>query len=275
MNNPPGSGLNLGKPQFKLGEKKTLYSELSELYFLPPRDSTGVTKYYLDQVKQGRVFRVDLKEMNRFLAELRPSQFKRSLYTCKFEAYTKIDKLLIEREVPRLGFEEGQVPDGTWLYKVARYLDRVNLCGLFQMGLHPVGEGQTNTERVHKAQRQAEKVLLIDTNLGKRPELKSCLEDLQQTHKRFISRQAELANITFYAELLQKQVERDRQSVETQLANSSLVVYQAGKRVSVEEALQTMDKEKQEVHDTLRLIYATDCVLDRSQGMGNIASKFI
>lgn len=259
----------------KLGDKKILYSALADQYFLPPRDSRGVNKTYLDKVNADTVFRVEILTINRFLAELRPSQLKRSVYTCKFEAYAKVDKLLTETEVPLLGFEEGHVPDGTWLYKVARYLDQANLCGLFQVALRPVGDGQTNTDKMYKAQRQAEKVLLIDTTLGKRQEISSCIEDLQQTHKRLISRQAELAYTQVYAGLLEQQVKRDRLSVEQQLASTSLVVYQAGKRVSVEEALQTTDKEKQEVYSTLKLIYTTDCVLDRSKDMGNIASKFL
>ena len=259
----------------KLGDKKILYSTLTDQYFLPPRDSRGVNKAYLDKVKAGTVFRVGILTIKRFLAELRPSQLKRSVYTCKFEAYSKIDRLLKERNIPGLGFEEGHIPDGTWLYQIARYLDKANLCGLFQMPLEPVGEGDTDTERVYKAKRQAERVLLIDTNLGKRPGIKTCLDDLQQTHKRLISRQAELASITVYAGLLQEQVERDQQNVERQLACTSLVVYQAGKKVSVEEALQTIDTQKQEVQNTLRLIYATDCVLDRSEEIGRIASKFV
>jgi hypothetical protein len=262
------------KLDHKLGEKKTLYSVLADEYFLPPRESRGVTKAYLDKVKDGMVFKVETLTLNRFLAELRPSHLKRSVYTCKFEAYSKIDKLLVEREALRLGFEEGQIPDGTWLYKVARYLDQANLCGLFEVALHPAGEGQTDSEWLYRAQRQAEKVLLTETGLGKRPEIKTCLTDLQQTYKRLISRQAELANLTIYGKLLEKQVETDRESMERQLASTSLVVYQAGKKVSVEEALQSRDDEKQGVHDTLRLVYATDCILDRSQAMGKIAGRF-
>ena len=79
MNNLENPRSRSGNSKFKLGEKKTFYTQLSELYFLPPRDSTGVTQHYLDKVKQGSVFRVELKEINRFLAELIPRQLKRSL----------------------------------------------------------------------------------------------------------------------------------------------------------------------------------------------------
>lgn len=274
MNSPLDSRSRPGESQSQRGEKKTLYSQLSELYFLPPRDSTGVSKKYLDQVKKGRVFRVELKKMKRFLAELTPSQLKRSLYTCKFEAYSKIDKLLVEREMLGLGFEEGHVPDGAWLYNVARYLDRENLCGLFRVSLCEAGDGPTNTEKLYKAQRHAEKVLLADSGLGKRPEIKTNLDDLQQAHKRLVSRQAEQGNLAIYMMVIERQVDKDKESVERLLASSSLVVYQTGKRVSVDEALQTKDHEKQQVHDALRLIYATDCVLDRSEAMGRIASRF-
>jgi hypothetical protein len=274
MNSPLDSRLRPGESHSKRGEKRTLHSQLSELYFLPPRDSTGVSKRYLDQVKMGRFFRVELKEMNRFLAELTPSQLKKSVYTCKFEAYSKINNLLTEREMPQLGFEEGHVPDGTWLYKVARYLDRANLCGLFRVSICSVEDGPTNTEKLYQARRHAEKVLLTDSGLGKRLEIKATLDDLQQAYKRLVSRQAEQKNLATYMMLLEKQVEKDKGSVERLLASSSLIVYQTGKEVSVEEALQTRDPEKQQVHDALRLIYATDCVLDRSEAMGTIASRF-
>jgi hypothetical protein len=258
----------------KLGEKKTLYSQLADLYFLPPRESKGVTKAYLDKVKAGTVFRVETLTLKRFLAELRPSQLKKSVYTCKFEAYSKIDTLLTEREMPRLGYEEAIVPDGTWLYSMARYLDRANVCGLFEVSLQPVGDGNTNTERLYRAQRQAEKMLLTDSGIGKRPELRESLDDLKQTHKRLISRQAELANITIYARALKQQVEKDKESVERGLTTTSLVVFQLGNNLSAEEALQRNGKDKQLIHETLRLVHATDCVLDRSEVMGAIASRF-
>ena len=274
MNNPEDPRFSSGNLQFKLGEKKTLYTQLSELYFLPPRDSTGVTKDYLDKVKQGKIFRVELKVINRFLVELKPSQLKRSLYTCKFEAYFKVDKLLTERGDLQLGFEEGKVPDGTWLYKVARFVDRSNVCGLFMASLEDV-IGNSDSETLYKAQRQAEKALVGDTGLGKRSEIKTCISDLVQSQKRSISRQAELTNLTIYIRQLNEQVEKDKQTVERQLANTALVVYQAGRGMTTEEALQARDEEKKRVHETLRLVYATDCVMNREKWVGQLAGEFL
>jgi hypothetical protein len=262
------------KLEHKLGEKKILYSQLSDQYFLPPRDSRGVTKTYLDKVKVGTVFRVETLTLKRFHAELRPSQLKRSLYTCKFEAYSKINTILVERGAPDLGFEEAHMPDGTWLYKIARYLDQTNLCGLFEIALHPVGDGQTATERLYRAQKRAEKAMLTDNGLGKREDIKASLDDLQQTYKRLISRQAELANLTTYMRVLKQQVSRDNENLEKQLARTALVVYQVGNDLSAEEALQNNGQDKQLIYDTLRFIQATDCVLDRSETTGTMASKY-
>jgi len=260
---------------FQRGDKKILYSQLSELYFLPPRDSTGVTKDYLDKVKAGTVFRVGLLELNKFLAELRPSQLKRALHTCKFEAYVKIDRLLAERRCPRLGFEEGQVPDGTWLYKVARYFDRANFCGLFNMPLvPPEREGQTNTDRLYHAQREAERCLLVDTGLGKRAEIKTCIEALQQVRKRLISRQAEHANLVVHVGVLEGHIQEDKQTSLRLLASTSVLVYQVGKRVTLDEAMAANDEEKKGVEEALRLVYCTDCVLDRGDEVGRLADQF-
>ena len=114
-----------------------------------------------------------------------------------------------------------------------------------------------------------------DTGLGKRSDINSCISDLAQSQKRFISRQAELANLSIYIRQLNEQIEKDKQNVELQLANTALVVYQAGRGVTTEEALGTGDEEKKRVHDTLRLVYATDCVTNREELVGQLAGQYL
>ena len=50
--------------------------------------------------------------LNKFLAELKPNQVRKPLFTCKFEAYSKLDRLLRDLGKPGLGFDTGLVPDG-------------------------------------------------------------------------------------------------------------------------------------------------------------------
>lgn len=261
-------------PTHRHGDKKKLYKTLADRYFLPPRDSTGVTLRYLERVEHGTVFRVSLLTLKRFLAELTTSQLKTSVYTCKFEAYDKLNRLLAERGQPTLGFEDGLVPDGKWLFRVARYVDRADVCGLFEVALGPVGEGDTNTEKLYRAQNRAKKELLEDTGLGKRREISPYMDSLRLAHKRLISYQAEQANLLTYSQKLEKRVAEARQSVERVLGTASLAVYQVGKGVSPEEALETRDPQKASVLEVLRFVMATDCVLDRSDSVATVALRY-
>lgn len=260
--------------QFKLGDKKRLYSELAEKYFLPPRDSYGVTKKYLDKVSAGTVWRVELITMKRFMAEMRPSQMKRAVYTCKFETYIKIERVLMEKGEKSLGYETGLIPDGEWLYKVARYVDRSNVCGLFMMSLEGEGEGRSDSERVYRAQKRAEKMLMDDTGIGKREGVRSSVESLVQCCKRVVSREAEVANITLYLEVLERQLKNDRRVMENQLAGTALQMYQEGRGVSAEEALGKVDEEKKRVCDTVRFVYATDRVMCRDEWIKEMMRQF-
>jgi len=56
-----------------------------------PRDSYGLILQYLKKVQTGSVFRVETAVVHRFLADLRASELRRAVYTCKFEAYDKIE----------------------------------------------------------------------------------------------------------------------------------------------------------------------------------------
>lgn len=272
--NPPA---NLAIPIYRLGDKKKMYKSLAEQYFLPPRDSYGLTLQYLQKVQTGSVFRVETAVLHRFLAELKASELKRAVYTCKFEAYDKIDRLLRERDEPGLGFDSGLLPNGSWLYRVARYLDPSNVCGLFEVALQAEGnegDAKTDSERLQRAQRRAEKEVIGDTGLGKRPEIKSCLAELAQSHKRLVSLHAEHANHLSYGAVLEKRVREARAAVERELGISTVLVYQAGKGVSAEEASLSGDEKKREVHQILSFVYATDCVLDRSDEVGSMAKRF-
>ena len=263
---------NQAKPQ--LGEKRKLYSRLAEEHCLPPINSYGVTKRYLDKVQAGEVFRVGAIDMNRFLAELRPSQLKRTVYTCKFEAYSKIDRLLVERGEKSLGFESGLIPDGSWLYRVARYIDRSNVCGVFEAALEDHPSGQTDTERVYRAQLRANKLLLEDTGLGKRRSIRDSVLSLMQCHKKVVSRQAEVANLQAYLSKLETQLKEDRLEMKTKLASTALQVFTEGESLCSEEALQREDEEKKRVYETVRFAYATDPVMVRDEWLRGVVDQF-
>ncbi len=150
---------------------------------------------------------------------------------------------------PSLGFEKGLVPDGAWLYKVARFVDRCNVCGLFEKALEEVPTTDVNSYKVELAKRAAEKDVIISTGVDKAKGVQIALQQLVESQKRLVSRKAELDNITIYGHLLEKNVEEDKSEVNRRLTNVVLQIYAEGKKVAIEEALNTDDPKKKELFD--------------------------
>ena len=85
----PNPHPNLAIPIYRPGDKKKMQKSLAEQYFLPPRDSYGLTLQFLKRVRTGSVFRVETAVLLRFLADLRPSELRRAVCTFMFEAYDR------------------------------------------------------------------------------------------------------------------------------------------------------------------------------------------
>ena len=66
--------------------KKTLYIQLANKYFLPPKDGNGVSRKYLEKVQEGSVFRVNIIELNMFLAGLTAKQLLKNPFICRWQA---------------------------------------------------------------------------------------------------------------------------------------------------------------------------------------------
>ena len=229
--------------------KKTLYSRISETYFLPSLQSTGLNRKYLEKVQEGTVFRVETMELNRFLAELKPKQLRKAPFTCKSQAYSKMNRLLQEMGKPGLSFEEGQLPDGEWLYRVARFIDPWNVCGIFTVALKTIPNIEVDSFKVELGKRAIEHDLLISSGLDEVQEVRTAINQLLSSHKRFVNRKAELDNLSIYGRQLTRQVEEDKREMERQLTNATLVVYCAGENVSGGEALAKTDSKKQEIYE--------------------------
>ena len=239
---------NYEKPATNTITKKAMYSRLSETYYLPPLLSTGVNKKYLGKVQEGNVFRVEIIVLNKFLAELKPNQVRKSLFTCKFQAYSKVDRLLREIGKPGLGFDKGLVPDGEWLYKVARFIDPWNVCLLFKAFLQPVPKTNIDSFMIELAKRGIENDLLISSGLDEDKEVREAIRELELSHHRFASRKAELDNMVIYGRQLTKQVEEDKSEMMMKLTSTTLLVYCRGERVSGEVAMSRVDPKEQELY---------------------------
>jgi hypothetical protein len=248
----PGSmiGINAkqSKPKLTSVPKKTQYAILADTYFLPPVRSTGLSKKYLDKVEQGSVFRVQNSEIQMFLAGLKPSHMTRAAFTSKSVAYSKIDRLLRECGEPGLGFEEGLLPDGDWLYKVARFVDRANLAELFTTALPVPKPLDCDSAKIEACKRAVEQDLLIDSRLDDLECVQEVVAALQASQQRFMSRKIELEYLMVYGKQLTSQVEEDKREMEQRLVEATMTVYCAGEGKRPGEVLQEDSSKLQEVH---------------------------
>lgn len=112
-------------------QKNELYELVAKDYFLPPSNSRGVSREYLLKVRDGTVFRITNKEWKHFEFTLNKSQFRKGAMICNAMLMRKLNQLLKSRAMPQMGFNEYNIPEQNWLYKVARYIDQTNLLEFF------------------------------------------------------------------------------------------------------------------------------------------------
>jgi len=254
--------------------KKKIYDRLQDQFYLPPRDTRGVTHAYLTQVDRRQVFVVGRQEMARFLADLQPSQLKRNPHCCKFEAFYKLRALLQERGLPGLGFDDDQIPDGSWLYSMLRFVDQENLSGVFVKRLKEVTETERNSERLFLLQVKVGRELLEVNELGKRQAVQDSLEELWLAKRKVTGRLAEVGAVSKYLQKLERESREARQDLLEALEAATNVVYQAATDKSPDEAWREQGQEKQRVHDALELAYMVECVLRRDDEVGKLVSNF-
>ena len=149
---------------------------------------------------------------------------------------------------PGLGFDQGLVPDGEWLYKVARFIDPWNVFLLFKAYLQPVPKTHVDSFKIELAKRDIENDLFISSGLDDNKEVRATIREFELSHNRFGSRKAELDNLVIYGRQLTKQVEEDKKEMEMKLANTSLLVYCTGEKVSGKVAMTRADPKEQELY---------------------------
>lgn len=261
------------RPRPELSKKK-IYERLQDQFYLPPRDSHGVTHAYLAQVDRRQVFVVGRQEMGRFLADLEPSQLKRNPHCCKFEAFFKLRVLLEERGLPQLGFDDDQIPDGSWLYSMLRFVDQHNLSGVFVKRLKEVAETDRHSERLFELQVRVASQLLELNELGKRQEVKDSLEELWLAKRKATGRLAEVGAVTKYLQKLERDSKEATADMVEALHTATNVVYRAATDKTSDQAWQEHNEQKQKVHDALKLAYTVDCVLRRDNEVELLATRF-
>lgn len=227
--------------------KRTRYRRLADKYFVPPINSKGVSDDYLKKVEEGTVFRVEVVELNKFLATLTRSQLSKAAYTCKWEAYLKVNCLLQELGQPTLGFRDGIVPDGEWLYRVARFVDPWNLCCLFEEAAPLHERPDIDSYQMVTAKRALKRLLFGESGLEDRPRVCEALSELELAHKKYKSRHAELDFLMIEGRHLEALVKTARQELEAKLTQTSLMVYSEGMGISIVDSLAKGDDKKKEL----------------------------
>lgn len=197
--------------------KKPLYARLAQEYYLPPIDSTGVSLAYLDKVDSGKVLRVPLIDLNRFLAECKPNQLRRVPFVNKDVAYDKLSRLVDELGLPDLGFSPGCRPDGEWLYRVARFCDRANVCHLFEMTDGDILEGGYDSINIELAKRKIVHSLGRQLTTTNRAELTLAIRKVQDHRSRIKSQSSELERLLIHRRKLEQAIAKDKVELEKSL----------------------------------------------------------
>lgn len=202
--------------------KRALYKHLADKYYIPPRDSKGVSRLYLERVDKGACFRVELIQMKRFLAELTPSQTKRSLHSNKAEAYLKLTSILRELNLQPLGFDAQYMPDSEWLFNVLRYVDAINASGIFESELTPNSNVGCDSAVLLKAKKNAEQLEFTDTGFLKNKKNYDAIQNLAELQRRLVSRKAEVKMIMRDLESKNNNIQKDEQEINRELISIAL-----------------------------------------------------
>lgn len=125
-------------PETRNLDKRELYLMVQHRFYLPPMNSKGCNREYILKVRKGQVFSVATIDLKRFEVELTDSMLKRIGQISNALLIKKLNVLLTSRNEKPLGFDDYDSPDEvssvqkTWLYRVARYIDKGNLLEFFE-----------------------------------------------------------------------------------------------------------------------------------------------
>ena len=114
-----------------------LYDAVADIWFIPPSNSKGVTREYLLQVRRDQVYRVSRVAVKQFEVNLTADMQRRASNINNSVLIRKLNYLLSTTGRKELGFTEFDVPDQTWLYRIARYIDVSSITEFFESPATP------------------------------------------------------------------------------------------------------------------------------------------
>ena len=121
----------------KNASKNELYDMVAEHYMLPPANSKGISREYLLKVRDNQIFRVTNQDFKQFDFTLTKNHLKKIGTMNNSLLVRKLNRLLSMKGEKELGYTEFDLPEQTWLYKVARYIDPTNLLEFFETPARP------------------------------------------------------------------------------------------------------------------------------------------
>lgn len=177
-------------PETNKLSKKQLYEDTSEIWYVPPQDSKGMTRSYLIKVRHGQVFRVALSELKNFEVALTKPQQKKVGIVNNALLVRKLNMLLRSRQMPELGFDEFDLPDERWLYRVARYIDTSNLMEFFEAPVNaepPVSHQSSDITKIYYGRVFASQKFYFSEELMQNKKFFRAVQALSEKHRNLIS----------------------------------------------------------------------------------------
>jgi hypothetical protein len=173
-------------PETQKLQKNELYDLVANDFLLPPCTSKGVTREYLLNVRNGKVFRVTNHEWKTFEYKLEKKHHRKSQLVNNPILVRKLNILLKSYGQHDLGFDEYNVPEQNWLFKMARYIDRTNLLEFFE---EPVErepaptDTSSNISKIHSGRQYACEFLFDEQRKKANKKLWHSLRVLAETYR--------------------------------------------------------------------------------------------
>lgn len=134
LNEPNQQDGRLDEPEeLRLLTKSQLHKLLCTQFLLPAKECRAMTRQYLVKVHRGEVLRVDRMEILTFEAALTQEQMARIGSNNVTILVQRITLFLDQQALQPFGFLPGCYPEEGWIYRVARFLDRANVLGIFRL----------------------------------------------------------------------------------------------------------------------------------------------
>lgn len=261
--------------------KKALHFRLSNEYYIPEHTTRGVNRDYLVGVFRGDYFRVPLLEYKRFDAELTPAQKKKCPILNGIDAVSKINRLLVETNRRPLGFPDGLYPDEKWFLGIARYIDQVNVTGIF---LEPVANAppiECISTRMVRAKREAERFLMGERQLLNNPSVYNQVKEVWESQKRLVSKRMELEALVSHGRLVETKIHDEESNLNSKILNTSMSIFTYGNNMNnaADQIFHEQDGNAHrlqlaEITRMLKFIYVADPILNREAWALELCNRF-